>query len=528
MHMSKETRIKIFIAVDVVFFLIEIVIGYVSHSLALVADSFHMLNDVISLCVGLWAVRVAAKRSASNEYTYGWARAELIGGLVNGVFLVALCVSIILEAIQRFFEPQEVSKPELVLIVGGVGLVFNILGLVIFGHGHDHSHGDESGEEEHAHHEHTHDIGHAENGHSTHYGSIEQTPVAKNDGAAESKKTSARVSSEQVKPASQKVTWEEGANTLRPSDDGSRRRLSTGSRRSGGRRSSTRSRHGLADGPIHPASLRNNIHALANAAADTDSEDEESQRAERQANDHQDETDGEPTEVTSLLKVGPFNTRTLLSTNTNSSDQTNNSSDRDISHNDHNHAQPQARQKSHHEHDSNIRGIFLHVLGDALGNVGVMASALIIWLTPWSFRFYFDPIISLLITLIILKSALPLCFDTSRHLLQAVPSHVSIEEIREDIKCLPGIRDCHHIHVWALTPSKLIATLDVEVDFDFAASGQSRYMVLAKEIKKCLRGHGIHSSTIQPEFVSAEQVALTNGEPACQDANTKQCCGPTI
>ena len=66
----------------------------------------------------------------------------MIGGLVNGVFLVALCLSITLDAIQRFFEPQEVSRPQLVLIVGGVGLAFNILGLVVFGHGHDHSHGD--------------------------------------------------------------------------------------------------------------------------------------------------------------------------------------------------------------------------------------------------------------------------------------------------------------------------------------------------------------------------------------------------
>ena len=166
------------------------------------------------------------------------------------------------------------------------------------------------------------------------------------------------------------------------------------------------------------------------------------------------------------------------------------------------------------------------MLGDALGNVGVMASALIIWLTPWSFRGYFDPIISLLITLIILRSALPLCFDTSRHLLQAVPEDVSVEEIKEDIMALPGIRGCHHVHVWALTPSKLIATLDVELDFDFGGNGQLKYMELAKEIKNCLRGHGVHSSTIQPEFASGEMVR-TDGQVVCQDTADKQCCGET-
>ena len=69
--LSKEARIKLFIAIDVAFFLLEIIVGYTAHSLALIADAFHMLNDVLSLCVGLWAVKVATNRSSSNEYTYG-------------------------------------------------------------------------------------------------------------------------------------------------------------------------------------------------------------------------------------------------------------------------------------------------------------------------------------------------------------------------------------------------------------------------------------------------------------------------
>ena len=81
------------------------------HSLALVADSFHMLNDVLSLCVGLWAVRVA-NTGSSKMYTYGWQRAETLGALVNGVFLVALCLTIFLDAIERFVEPQVVTNPK--------------------------------------------------------------------------------------------------------------------------------------------------------------------------------------------------------------------------------------------------------------------------------------------------------------------------------------------------------------------------------------------------------------------------------
>lgn len=61
-----------------------------------------------------------------------------------------------------------------------------------------------------------------------------------------------------------------------------------------------------------------------------------------------------------------------------------------------------------HAGSMNMRALVLHVLGDALGNVGVIATGLIIWKTSWSFKYYFDPIISLVITIIIFSSALPL------------------------------------------------------------------------------------------------------------------------
>lgn len=71
MGLSKSTRIMILLGIDSIFFLIELVIGYAVHSLALVADSFHMLNDVLSLLVGLWAVKVAQEKTSSKMYTYG-------------------------------------------------------------------------------------------------------------------------------------------------------------------------------------------------------------------------------------------------------------------------------------------------------------------------------------------------------------------------------------------------------------------------------------------------------------------------
>merc|ERR1711962_1417885 len=110
--------------------------------MALVADSFHMLSDVVSLLVGYFALKFSKVGSQTGSYTFGWARAEVLGALVNAVFLVALCFSILVEALKRLVIPEELTNPKLVLITGGVGLVINVIGLFLFHqHGHGHSHG---------------------------------------------------------------------------------------------------------------------------------------------------------------------------------------------------------------------------------------------------------------------------------------------------------------------------------------------------------------------------------------------------
>ena len=69
------------------FFLVEIIVGYVTNSMALVADSFHMLSDIAALIIAYMSVRMAPK--SWDKSTYGWARAEVLGALVNAVFLVS-------------------------------------------------------------------------------------------------------------------------------------------------------------------------------------------------------------------------------------------------------------------------------------------------------------------------------------------------------------------------------------------------------------------------------------------------------
>nr|CAG4645653.1 EOG090X09D3 [Lynceus sp. MCZ IZ 141354] len=137
-YTGKKCRLLSMFGLTTIFFFVELIVGYVTNSMALVADSFHMLSDVASLVIAFLSVKMSPKKWSKN--TFGWARAEVLGALVNAVFLVALCFSILVESLKRFYEIEEIHDPQLMLIVGGIGLLVNLIGLCLF-HGHGHSHG---------------------------------------------------------------------------------------------------------------------------------------------------------------------------------------------------------------------------------------------------------------------------------------------------------------------------------------------------------------------------------------------------
>ena len=439
-----------------------------------------------------------------------WQRAETLGALVNGVFLVALCLSIFLEAIQRFVEPQTVSNPFLVLIVGCFGLASNILGIFLF---HEHGHSHEGG------HGHSHGgadkLSTAEEGHSHILGGGHTQAVADESGNVAD-----------VLPQSTVAGW---PKSTRAAKEGSQDRLSRGSkgftpsdgddstvkestsplsvRKSRGgstlhrrRQNSGGSRNRFSsvdDMHIHPASFRQDIIAQGRLE-NIESREGSSVSSGEEAIDQDEPV---PTEDTPLLGHARSNGSTKHADQDGHPHALKADDRHDSWHDSHNHNQTKEAGSGGHSHgDLNMRGVFLHVMGDALGNIGVIGSALIIWLTDYKWRFYADPAISLVITLIILGSAIPLCKAASRILLQAVPAGMSVDDIKEDIEELPGILSCHHLHVWQLSDAKVVASLHVQVEFDFKGEGSKRYMLLARQIRRCLHEYGIHSSTIQPEF----------------------------
>ncbi|KAM6217643.1 calcium/manganese antiporter SLC30A10 isoform 1-T1 [Rhynchocyon petersi] len=131
-YSGKTCRLIFMLVLTVAFFVAELVSGYLGNSIALISDSFNMLSDLISLCVGLSTGYIARRPVSGSQATYGYARAEVVGALSNAVFLTALCFTIFVEAILRLARPERIDDPELVLIVGALGLAVNLVGLLIF------------------------------------------------------------------------------------------------------------------------------------------------------------------------------------------------------------------------------------------------------------------------------------------------------------------------------------------------------------------------------------------------------------
>ncbi|XP_062911899.1 zinc transporter 1a [Mobula hypostoma] len=439
------------------FFVLEVVVSRLTNSLSMLSDSFHMLSDVIALVVALIAVRFAAKTQSTAKNTFGWIRAEVMGALVNAVFLTALCFTIVLEAIERFSEPREIQNALMVIGVGTAGLLVNLLGLCMF-----HGGGSSSGPGSAHGHSHTHASA-AENGHWL-----------------RRKKRSDTGNSDSLREQEVNVLVNRGSaiNGLNPEKQDV---LST--RRSGDPRL------------VNDLLRENNMTGLQmNGISVLD--------------DHHDEF-----------------------------------------------VEDSASQL-------NMRGVFLHVLGDALGSVIVVVNALIFYFI-WNpcpengpcintchneqcanrllngtqsnisenlkgipeagpcWVLFLDPTLCCIMVCILLYTTYPLLKESALILLQTVPKQIDMELINEKLRNLEGVLAVHELHVWQLAGSRIIATAHIK------CRDPTAYMDVAKRIKDFFHDEGIHATTIQPEFASVNSESrISLCELPCKtQCALKQCCG---
>ena len=112
----------------------------------------------------------------------------------------------------------------------------------------------------------------------------------------------------------------------------------------------------------------------------------------------------------------------------------------------------------------NVKGAILHVIGDLLGSVGAILAAVIIYLTGWT---PIDPILSVLVAALILRSAWKLLAKSIHILLEGAPEDASPEKVEQGLmSAVPGLAAVSHVHVWQLTSGRTMATLHVRPNVD--------------------------------------------------------------
>ena len=406
-HLSRLQKLYIQTILTLLFFVLEAVVGYMFHSVSLIADSFHMLSDLLGLGVAIYAIRLAQRTTFSPQLSFGFQRAEVLGALINAVFLLALCFTIYMEALQRFFQPNPVTDPKMVLIVGAAGAFVNITGVLMFG-GHHHDHPDEP------------------------------KPL-----------------SPQEEQQLVKHVFEETAS-------------------------------------------RSNLDILSTASKDSASELYQSKRKSSMVTlDINDEFERSPQRHRADSTASSASSRVL-------------GKPADGGH-------------------MNMHGVFLHMLGDLLGSITVIISALVMWLaTSWQDRWIVDPIVSIIITTAIVSFTFPLARTSARVLLQATPGHISHSVVKRALLLVPGVEGVHELHIWQLSDTKTVASVHVRLSPVVDA------LKTIRAVKEIMCGFGVCAVTVQPEQISLDHdegdkqdaCTLHGGDVGCLARCTRESCEP--
>ncbi|XP_036610372.1 zinc transporter 10 isoform X2 [Trichosurus vulpecula] len=196
-----------------------------------------------------------------------------------------------------------------------------------------------------------------------------------------------------------------------------------------------------------------------------------------------------------------------------------------------NEPQEETRKKEKKSEALNIRGVLLHVMGDALGSVVVVIAAIIFYVlplednAPCNWQCYIDPSLTVIMVIIILSSAFPLIKETAFILLQMVPKGVNLEELVGKLSNVPGVSGIHEMHIWELVNGRNIATLHIK------CQKSKDYKDANFKMREIFHNAGIHSVTIQPEYVDQKESLeqdwmLVCSSPCISKACANQLCCP--
>ncbi|TWI67563.1 cobalt-zinc-cadmium efflux system protein [Pseudoduganella lurida] len=144
----------------------------------------------------------------------------------------------------------------------------------------------------------------------------------------------------------------------------------------------------------------------------------------------------------------------------------------------------------------NTRAALVHVLGDMLGSVAALAAGVVIYFTGWM---QIDPLLSMFVSLLLLKATFGILRESGHHLMEGVPGHINYEQVGSDLEGVDGVASVHDLHVWDMSPGEPALIGHVEVH------ELARWPATLKAIRAMLLDrHGIDHVTLQAEVAGRQ------------------------
>ncbi|KAF5355308.1 hypothetical protein D9758_005989 [Tetrapyrgos nigripes] len=395
----ESRRIFYFLMLNMCYMLVQMLYGVWTNSLGLISDAIHMAFDCMAIGVGLLA-SVMATWEPNERFTYGYGRIETLSGFANGIFLILISIFIVFEAIQRIIDPPEMDTSQL-LLVSSLGLAVNLFGMFAMG-GHHH-HGGHS-------HSHGHSHGHSHD-HSSH------SPISP------------------VSPPTHSLAHSH-THTSNQSHSHSSNNTHMHSHSHG---------HSHTDSHSHSVDC-DDSHSHSHSPSSTDSGH----------HSHGEHFAGPSLQLETDASFGDDEAPLSPSYKFGHDDHFKTHHDRTPNLHDHSHTA-----HSHEGHSHNMRGVFLHVMADTLGSVGVIVSTLLIQFYGWT---GFDPIASLFIAVLIAASVIPLVIDTGKVLcLDNDERILKIHEVLAELSSIEGLGSYSDPRFWPKDATSLIGSLHIQI-----------------------------------------------------------------
>jgi cobalt-zinc-cadmium efflux system protein len=145
------------------------------------------------------------------------------------------------------------------------------------------------------------------------------------------------------------------------------------------------------------------------------------------------------------------------------------------------------------EKDLNVKGAYMHMAVDALVSLGVVVSGIVIYFTKW---YWIDSAVSLIIVVVIIAGTWQLLMDSIRLEFDGVPKQMDVEKVKAELLKAKGVKDVHHLHIWALSTTENALTAHIVVD----AESMNNFNNVKKDLRHRLEHLEIQHSTFEPEL----------------------------